>query len=264
MKIKIACIAFIVFAFFQTSALAEEGSDNTATEGDNNNTLTIGTVSYNPPYVTQGSNNDIYGYDIDMMRALCQFMQKNCVFKIMKADQLIQAVVDGKIDIALNTLTISTHRLQLVNFSMPYSLSRFRFLTNSNNPDESKRPFSMSLMDHKKIGVLEGSIFDESAASLGIESATIIPYNNMSQLVEDLYKNKINYILVHNPVALYWDANTPGALSTIGPAFSLGMGVGIVVNKQNIPLLQSINKALVEYQDSPYYENNYDKYLKTF
>lgn len=251
MSLKTVFFALVAFILCQPPLFAEDDAS-----------LTVGIVSYNPPYVIQGSNNEIYGYDVDMMRAVCQFMNKTCKFKVMKADELIKGVAAGKIDLAINTLTITTNRLKLVNFTIPYSLSMFRFLTG--NPEDLKKPFSMSLMENKKIGVLSGSIFDESPAALGIVSAKIIPYSSMSQLVEDLYNKKIDFVLVHDPVALYWDANTPGDLTKIGPAFVMGMGLGVVVNKKNVELLQEVNKALIQFQDSPLYKKNFDKYLKSF
>lgn len=44
----------------------------------------------------------------------------------------------------------------------------------------------------------------------------------------------------------------------------VGYGLGIAVNRENSVLLKSLNDALVEYQRSDKYKENYNKYMMNF
>lgn len=224
--------------------------------------LTIAIVSYNPPFTIQNSKNDIYGYDIDMMNYLCKLMGRSCKYQVMKQEFLLKAVADKKVDLALNTLTITTERLAMVNFTTPYLLSQYRFL--SNDPNIFDQPYSLNLLNNKKIGVLSGSIFAHSSYNLGIQDATILPYDSLSKMLDDFQTKKLNFVLLHNPTAVYWDTNLPGDYRVVGTPFTLGLGVGIAINKNNSSLLRDLNKAIKQYQGSTEYRNNYDRYLRTF
>lgn len=224
--------------------------------------LRIGIVNFNPPFVVQGAKNKMFGYDVEMINALCKIMQRTCTFRIYKRDGLIQALQAKEVDIAINTLTITPERLKTVAFSIPYLISEFRFL--SQDPKVFAQTFSLGLLQNKKIGVMKGSIFTEPSSPLGVQSAKIIPYDTVGLLLEALQNNKVDFVLMNNRAAIYWDANTPGDIRPVGDPLSFGLGVGVAVDKNNPALLQQINKALLQYQNSPEFKQNYDRYLKQF
>lgn len=237
------------FFFLLTPLFAEEAP------------LKVGIVNYNPPFIIQGSQDKMYGYDIDMINTLCKLMQRTCKFQIIKRRELLKSVEEKEIDIAINNLTITVERLKTVNFSIPYLVSEFRFL--SMDPEVFAQPFSINLLNNKKIGVPEGTIFT-SPHQLGIEGASMVFYDSVALLIEALQDKKVDFVLLPNQVAVYWDANTPVDIRPVGPPFSFGLGIGIAVNKNNPALLQQINKALIQYQSSPVFKLNYDKYLKHY
>lgn len=226
----------------------------------NSEPLTIGVTRFFPPFVMQGANEASYGFDIDMMSSLCKLMNRKCQFRIMNFDNLIPAVMAHKVDLAISIITITPERSQLVNFSIPYLLSYSRFLTK--NPDSAlKGPFSLSALDNKKIGVVTGSIFPPQIKEMNIKDPTIKEYDTVELLLDALITSEIDYILIDNPTALYWEANSSGALKTEGPTYLYGYGVGIAVNKDNKNLLNSINNALRQYQSSVEFKQNYNKYI---
>lgn len=240
----------ITFVFF-LSPLYAEGEP-----------LDIGMESFNPPFAMQGGDHGSYGYDVDMMLSLCKIMQRTCQFHVMRFDKLLKAVVEKKIDIAVNSLTITTDRLKIVNFSLPYLLSYSRFLTNKST--NVPQTFNLDLLSDKTIGIEVGSIFSEQINTMGVKNPTIKLYDTTQLLLEGLGRKEIDFILLDNPTAVYWEANSVGAFVKVGPPFLFGFGIGIAVNKNNPNLLQSINKALLQYQASTDFKTTYDRYLKEF
>jgi polar amino acid transport system substrate-binding protein len=221
--------------------------------------LIVGVESFSPPFIIQGADHEIYGYDIDMMNSLCKIMNRTCQFHIMPFDKLLTAVAAKKIDAAVSSITITLDRLKLVDFSMPYLLSYSRFLTNHR---DTKQPFNLNLLNSQRIGIETGTIFSDQIKGMGIINPTIKQYETMELLVEALGRNEVDYILLDNPTAIYWEANASGEFNVVGPTFLYGNGFGIAISKENRALLKDINNALVQYENSDEYKINYNKYLE--
>lgn len=222
--------------------------------------LNVGIEGFNPPFEIQGADNQIYGFDIDMMNALCKIMNRPCMFHVMDFDQLIDSVASRKIDVAVSSITITADRSALVNFSLPYLLSYSRFL--GNNTKDNQQPFVLSMLNNKTIGIETGTIFADQIRAVGIINPQIRQYDTMELLVEGLGKKEVGYILFDNPAATYWAANSSGEFIVLGPPYSYGYGFGIAVNKSDKQLLMDINSALLQYQNSEEYKINYNKYLE--
>ena len=221
--------------------------------------LNVGIQSFNPPFEIQGADNQIYGFDIDMMNSLCKIMNRTCKFHLLKFDKLLDAVANKEIDVALSSITITAERAELVNFTLPYLLSYSRFLTNHTN--NFPQPFTLDSLTGKTIGIEEGTIFGDQIARMGITNVKVKSYATIELLVEGLGKNEVDCILFDSPTAVYWDANSQGEFSVIGPRFLYGNGYGIAVSKDNSTLIKALNRALLQYENSPDYKINYNNYL---
>lgn len=228
-----------------------------------NTPLKVGVDGFLPPFAMQGTNNESYGFDIDMMTSLCKIMNRTCDFRTMQFSELLSAVENRNIDAAVSYITITPERSKRVSFSNPYLLSYSRFLTKY--PAKGVKPtFSLELLKNKKIGVATGTIFEEQINAMGIKNPIIKEYQSDELLVESLGQDKVDFVLVDNPTAIYWEANSSGKFYAIGPSFLYGNGVGIAVNSGARELLNAINNALLQYQKSPAYKRNYDKYILQF
>ena len=224
--------------------------------------LNVGIESFTPPFVIQGSDNNIYGFDVEMMSSLCKMMQRTCQFRVMRFDELLPAVASKKIDVAVSSITITAERSQTVNFSIPYLLSYSRFLTT--RVQGANQTFSLDLLNNKKIGVAAGTVFANEIQMMGVKNASIQSYPTTEAALEALNNGEVDFILVDNPTATYWAANSANAFVTIGEPYMYGYGFGIAVNKTETNLLQTINKLLVQYQGSDEYKMNYTRYLQQF
>lgn len=89
-------------------------------------------------------------------------------------------------------------------------------------------------------------------------------FDRTEEMLEALSTNEIDFVLMDNPAALYWSANSSGRLLVTGSPMLVGYGLGIAVNRENSQLLKSLNDALVEYQRSDKYKENYNKYMMNF
>ncbi len=83
-------------------------------------TITIGSDTTYPPFETVNDQNQIVGFDIDLMNAICKV--ENCVAKFQTTnwDGIIPAVNTGEFDMIASGMTITAERAKQVDFSKPY------------------------------------------------------------------------------------------------------------------------------------------------
>lgn len=224
--------------------------------------LVIGVDSNSPPFVMQGGTNELYGYDISMMMSLCKIMKQECTFKVIKWIDLLPAVINNQIDMAVSSITITADRAKIINFSLPYALSYSRFLTRQDI--QHKGPFKIEQLHDKKIGVYKGTIYEDQATHIGIKNPIIKLYEGHQESLKALSNKEVDYILLDNPTALYWAANSSGAFKVIGEPMPYGYGFGIAVSNKDRELIPMLNKALIGYQNTKEYNENYARYLKQF
>ncbi|HHT0595018.1 TPA: transporter substrate-binding domain-containing protein [Legionella anisa] len=244
--IRLILIAFVCF----TSSLFAQGEP-----------LNVGVESFAPPFVMQGNHNQLFGFDIDMMNNLCKIMNRTCTFRVMRFSQLLEAVANQKIDVAVSSITITTERAKLVNFSLPYLQSFSRFLERASN---TKETFSLDLLNTKKIGLETGTVFFDQLQEMGVKNPNVNYYGGIQEQLAALGGGNVDIILLDNPTAIYWASNSASTFRLIGPRFTYGYGYGIAVNPADSNLLTKLNQALVQYQNSDEFKQNYNKYLYQF
>lgn len=240
----------LFFIMFITRPLQAEGEP-----------LRVAIEPVNPPFVMQGANNQFYGYDISMMEYICKTLHRTCEFIPIRFNKILEAVNTKKVDVAASSIIITAERARIVNFSLPYLLSKAQFI----GPKAlTNQPFGLNLLNGRRIGITEGSIFPDVIKKMGIKNPNIIAYTNLNYLIDDLYNGKIDLGLLDEPSALYWQGQSAGKLAALGQSINYGNGIGIAVNRDNLTLLRAINNTLLKYQESDDFKNNYHTYLTHF
>lgn len=73
-----------------------------------------------PPYESM-SGEEVVGFDVDMMRAVCDVLGMELKIDNMEFDSIIAAVDSGKADVGVAGMTVTEERQENVNFSDPYT-----------------------------------------------------------------------------------------------------------------------------------------------
>lgn len=85
-----------------------------------NGTLIMATNSEFPPYELK-ENGEVVGFDVDMMRAVCDLLGYELKIEDMAFDSIIAAVNSGKADVGVAGMTVTEDRLKNIDFSDPYT-----------------------------------------------------------------------------------------------------------------------------------------------
>lgn len=223
--------------------------------------LKIAVPHFYPPFILEGVNHSVTGFDILFMTRICTKIHRSCNFIPMNTVDILPAVANKKVDLGLGALTITLERYQLVNFSIPYLLSQSRFLGKSlpNNYH-----FQLDEFNHKTIGITSGSSFAKQLALMHNLDEKIVMFSDINELVGALNENNIDLALMDNATALYWQNHSSNTLEALGKPFNYGFGIGIAIHRDNVALTKVIDLAILIEQNTLTFKQLYNMYFSEF
>jgi len=93
--------------------------DRISTDG----TLVVGTSGTYRPVTYYNEENTLTGYDVEVIRAIADYLALDVRFETMDFDGILPALRNEQIDIAANDFTITDERLEIFAFTEPYKYS---------------------------------------------------------------------------------------------------------------------------------------------
>ena len=126
-KIWFALLAGLVVLMLAACGSSEEGQ--TASEGGETKTLTMGTSADFPPFESVDPSGEIIGFDIDLAKAIGEELGYEIEVKDMKFDGLIGALQSDRIDFVMSGMSATDERKENVDFSTEYHRSGEMFLS---------------------------------------------------------------------------------------------------------------------------------------
>jgi ABC-type amino acid transport substrate-binding protein len=220
--------------------------------------LTIGTLTYNPPFEIAIKNNkkqQFWGFEIALMDEICRRIQAQCTFKQVAFAKIPEQIDSGAIDLGMGAIIITKDRKTQFLFSLPYKESHLQYIVLSN----SKIKDLESLSGHS-IGIYQNSPSRQLVLSQFHNSVSIVPNASSLDMLEALKHKKVNAIITNHAQALYWLANNKG-LRLLGNQFPVGEGYGIMASFKNQELIKRINKALLSIENDGTYLSYYKQYF---
>ena len=233
---------------------------SSVTHSDELPPLHVAVKGFTPPFVTQQSPTEFYGFDIAVMNYVCAKLQRRCEFNDILAENFVDVINKSVADVAIGAFVIMPNRAKGITFSTPYLTSQAEYL---GNPELSKHPLTQINLNEKRIGVVRNSAYYVYLKKNLNTMNNVIQYDSENQIMAALEERRIDIALVNKHAAEYWNEASP-AISALGSPFEMGFGLGIALPSNNRKLLIEINDALFDYQRSPNFKRDYDMYLRRF
>ena len=242
-------VAAAVFAAFAGSAAAAD--------------LNICVEGAYPPFSEITTSGEIVGFDIDIANALCSEIGKSCAMVQSEWDGIIPALLEGKCDAIIASMSITEERKQRVDFTDKYYNTPSRFAAKkgaglTDSPEGLKG---------KVVGLQRGTIFQDYMEG-EMPDVELKLYGTQDEVYLDLVAGRVDAIFADS-VAI-----SDGFLKTdkgkdyefFGKDYTdekyFGVGAGIAVRKGEEELRDSLSAAIKTIRENGTYESINNKYFE--
>lgn len=219
--------------------------------------LTIGTNPAYPPFEYKGENNELLGFDIDLMNEVCSTLQKECVYSEQEFDALIPNLRLRRYDAVISGMDITEERAKQLAFSDPYYQNYSIYITTKDKADDIKDVADV------KIGVLSGSTHQQYIRDT-YKGANVSVYPQYPSAMSDLALGRVDVVFGDGEVVNdYMKENENFIMvgeKVTDPKY-FGQGLGIGVGLRNKALVEEINGALETIKENGKYDEIYNKWF---
>jgi len=214
--------------------------------------LRVGTECTYFPFNYRDSDGVLKGYDVDVAQEVGDRSGSEIEFVCQKWDGMIPALLAGKFDLIVASMSITDKRMEKIDFSAPYRVSIGRFIGKKDmgvklfNADDS---VNAAAFDGVKIGLPRASTYDNWVQAK-LPDAKVLRYDSTEAMYLDLENGRVDVIMT-NPMKgflSFLSKDDGKGFEFVSPALVeeefFGIGVGIGIRKGNEELVKKLDSAL--------------------
>lgn len=212
-----------------------------------------------PPFSETNENGEIVGFDIDMTNALCEEMGKECELVKVDWDGIIPALIEGKCDAIIASMSNTEERRQVIAFSDKYY--------NTPNYFVGKEGATMEDLLAGKIGVQRGTIHHDFMEKVHPDTELVL-YGTQDEAFLDLKAGRIDGTTGDGLQLLGGFVNTDegAGYAVIGEDVTdpeiHGSGASVAVRQGEEALADEFSAAIAALRESGKYKEINDKYFE--
>lgn len=225
--------------------------------------IRFGVEAAYPPFEYKDAKGTLTGFDVDLGNALCAQLKAKCEWVETPFDGLIPALQAKKFDVINSAISITEKRKLAVNFTVPLYQVPTRLIAKSG----SGLAPTVAALKGKSVGVLRGSIQEDFANQrLKPNGVDVQSYEDQNLAYADLVAQRIQGTLVDATSGQEGFLKKPEGkgFTFAGPAVKdalLGVGIGMAIRKEDVPLLKALNDAFVKVKANGTYTKIMKKYF---
>lgn len=224
--------------------------------------LRIGIEGEYPPFSAVNEQGELYGFDVDIARALCKEMQRDCELVQTAWDGLIPALNSQKIDAIIASMSATEERRQSVDFTDKYYSNAGRFVLTEKAAQAISADNWRETLKGKTLGVQRATVHDRYATEAASDVfADILRYNTQDEANLDLVAGRIDATLADQTALASGFLGTDDgkgyafAAPLINDRAFYGEGVSIAVRKGDDALRDAFNRAIRSIRDKGEYQS---------
>lgn len=205
--------------------------------------LVVGVKGDFPPFGFVDERGQLAGFDIDLAREIARILlgspDKVNLVTVTSANR-IPMLQTAQIDVVIATMTITSARKQVIDFSVPYFCSGHLILVRRDNTTINR----FADLNGKRVATVQGSTGDRVVALLAPQAQRITFGQNSEALLA--LKDGRAEAFVQDDVLLLAFAKQDSGLKVVGWPPQMPGPYGIGVRKGETDLLGAINVALAQ------------------
>lgn len=222
-------------------AAAQSASDSLLRTVLNRGKLLCGTGSTNAPWHFEDDAGNLVGMDITMGRILAKalFDDENAVdFVLEDPAQRIPNVTTGKVDIAIQFMTMSGQRAQLVNFSRPYYVEGVALISNPKADAKTFEDFQ-KMGSGARVSILQ-NVGAEEAVHEVLPEATVMQLDTQANVLQALDSRRVDAAAVDLSTVRWLVARNPDRYFDAGKSWR-SMLYGAALRQGDLDWLNFVN-----------------------
>lgn len=214
--------------------------------------IKIGSECTYPPFNFRDAKGELQGFDIDVAREIGKRLNADLVFVCQQWDGMIPALLAGKFDLLLASMSITEDRKKTIDFSVPYRSSTARFVgakTLKVSPVSADGKPNPAALAGKTVGIQRSSTYEQYVTK-EFPGVKVAQYDTVDNMLLDLQSNRIDLVFA-GPIKLDGDfLQKPRGekFAFIGPEINdisyFGPGIGVGIRKSDSALRDEVDAAL--------------------
>ncbi|HFC8536982.1 basic amino acid ABC transporter substrate-binding protein [Neisseria bacilliformis] len=219
----------------------------------------VGTNAEFAPFEFMDTNNNVQGFDIDLLNAMAKAGGFRVEYKHQPWDSLFAALGNGDVDILASAVTITDERKQSMDFSDPYYKITQVILV----PQGKDIKSAEDLKKANKVGVVTGNTGDLAVGKLlGADNGKIARFENITLVTKELENGGLDAVVSDSAVVANYVKNNgnKGFTMVTVPDFP-EENYGFVVRKGDTETQAALNAALKKVRESGEYDKIAEKYF---
>lgn len=231
--IIILCACICTYAFYFHSH-----------ENSSMKSITVATNPNWPPLEMLTSENEVVGYDIDIINAIVEELNFEVNFYVIPWSSIFSTLNSNKSDIIASTVTITEERKKKYLFSNPYYEIKQSIIV-SNNSTITKAEDLHGKIIGVQVNTSAINALEKIKMDMGIDIELKI-YENIALVFEDLKSGKLDGAICDDPVGRYYANRKEDFSDFMKVAFIIGEieELGFVFRLSDTQLADDVNKAL--------------------
>lgn len=219
--------------------------------------LRFATQASYPPFEFMDAHNQIEGFDIDLVKALCEKMQKKCTFANQGFDSLITSLKFRRTDAVIAGVDITPERSEQVDFTIPYLKNSALFII------QTGKFTNIDGLKGKRVGMQNGTTHQKFLIEKHPEMIPVA-YDTYQNAILDLKNGRLDAVFGDTAAVNEWLVKNK-SLAALGSKITdpdyFGTGLGIAVRKNNVALLNQLNTAIEQIKQDGSYDLIYKKWF---
>ncbi|MGX9365576.1 ABC transporter substrate-binding protein [Desulfoplanes sp. PS50] len=245
---------FTLFLLVCISPLVQAADDSWNAVKQKND-LVIGFCAQYPPFESKTASGSFDGFDVDLGKALGNYLGVPVTFKDGEWHGLIAGMNKGDYDMLITCMSRTNARKNNANFSDPYYDHPEIILVPKDNITISSRK---DLAD-KVVGVQMSTSSEHTVESMPGLCKEIKKYNYTTEALLDLKYHRIDAVICGEPYAVMQLKKDP-SFKIVDDKLKKS-DIVMVLPKGHDSLTEKINKALAHIKQNGTYQKIYDKWL---
>jgi polar amino acid transport system substrate-binding protein len=196
--------------------------------------IIVGTAGSMPPLNMTTKEGDVIGLEPDIANAIADAMGVKLNMQAMPFSELLPSLEDGRIDMIMSGMTITSKRNLKVAFVGPYFISGKGFLAKEktiaalNDTTERNRP-------GVKLAVLK-----DSTSQLFVETVlfntTLVPVSDYDKAVDMVIRDEVHALVADHPICVVSVARYPdkGLMAVLTPLTYEPLGIALPANDPHL------------------------------